>query len=285
MAVDPIYVSARAVLLDALQALGEQVDGVVVVGAQAIYLRTGDLQLRTAAYTTDADFALAPLKLLNEPHLDVALRAAEFYQGSDPGIWFKRVEVGGVSRAIEVDLMVPSGFASREGRRAARIPPHDRNTARKVDGLEAALVDHDRIIIPSLDGDGRGFAVRVAGPAALLVAKAFKIIDRLSDAAEARILNKDAEDVFRLMLAMSIADVEQRLIGLLTHEVAGPPCRQGLTWLGELFGVRAGRGIAMAALSLEGDTPIERIADVCIPFAKSLAELVDGPPSAPSRRT
>lgn len=64
MAVELIYASARAVLLDALQALGDQVDGVVVVGAQAIYLRTGDLQLRTAAYTTDADLALSPPRLM-----------------------------------------------------------------------------------------------------------------------------------------------------------------------------------------------------------------------------
>jgi hypothetical protein len=35
---DPQYVVARGVLLDALQALGEQRDAVIVVGAQAIYL-------------------------------------------------------------------------------------------------------------------------------------------------------------------------------------------------------------------------------------------------------
>ena len=37
---DPVYVLARRVLLDALQALGEQRSAVVLVGAQAIYLHT-----------------------------------------------------------------------------------------------------------------------------------------------------------------------------------------------------------------------------------------------------
>ena len=40
--VDPRYVAARRVLLDALDALASQRRAVVVAGAQAVYLRTGD---------------------------------------------------------------------------------------------------------------------------------------------------------------------------------------------------------------------------------------------------
>lgn len=43
---DPQYVAARAVLLDALEALGPQRDAVIVVGAQAIYLHTGVARAR-----------------------------------------------------------------------------------------------------------------------------------------------------------------------------------------------------------------------------------------------
>ena len=39
---DPLYVRARNALLDAADALVEQLDAVVLVGAQAIYLHTGD---------------------------------------------------------------------------------------------------------------------------------------------------------------------------------------------------------------------------------------------------
>jgi hypothetical protein len=46
---DELYLIARRVLLDALDALGEHRDAIVLVGAQAVYLRVGD-----------ADLALAP---------------------------------------------------------------------------------------------------------------------------------------------------------------------------------------------------------------------------------
>ena len=60
---DPLYVRARTALLDAADALTEQLDAVVLVGAQAIYLHTGDADFAAAEYTTDADFCVAPAAL------------------------------------------------------------------------------------------------------------------------------------------------------------------------------------------------------------------------------
>ena len=57
---DPLYVRARAALLDAVEALGIHRDAIVLVGAQAIYLHTGAADLAVAEYTTDADFAVRP---------------------------------------------------------------------------------------------------------------------------------------------------------------------------------------------------------------------------------
>jgi hypothetical protein len=57
---DPLYVRARTALLDAADAVAEQLDALVLVGAQAIYLHTGDAHFATAEYTTDADFCIAP---------------------------------------------------------------------------------------------------------------------------------------------------------------------------------------------------------------------------------
>jgi hypothetical protein len=45
---DPLYVAARRVLLDALEALGVQRDAVILVGAQAIYLYTGSIEFAIA---------------------------------------------------------------------------------------------------------------------------------------------------------------------------------------------------------------------------------------------
>lgn len=60
---DAVYVQARRVLLDALEALGDQRDALVLVGAQAIYLHTGEGDLAVAPYTTDGDIALDPSEL------------------------------------------------------------------------------------------------------------------------------------------------------------------------------------------------------------------------------
>lgn len=57
---DPLYVVARQVLLDGLAALGAHREAIILVGAQAIYLHTGDADLAVAPYTTDADVTLNP---------------------------------------------------------------------------------------------------------------------------------------------------------------------------------------------------------------------------------
>jgi hypothetical protein len=51
--VDPLYVAARRVLLDALEALAPHGDAVVIAGAQAIYLRTGHGGLAVAPYVSE----------------------------------------------------------------------------------------------------------------------------------------------------------------------------------------------------------------------------------------
>jgi hypothetical protein len=52
------------------------------VGAQAIYLHTGDVDLGVAEYTTDADLALDPDLLAEIPPLEQALESAGFFGSS-----------------------------------------------------------------------------------------------------------------------------------------------------------------------------------------------------------
>jgi hypothetical protein len=47
--------------------------------------------------------------------------------------------------------------------------------------LELSLVDNDVMDVRALDSDPRSFQVRVAGVAALLVAKVHKVAERLQD--------------------------------------------------------------------------------------------------------
>ena len=98
---------------------------------------------------------------------------------SEPGIWLAKASAGGEEILIPVDLIVPEGAASGEGRRAARLGVHGKRAARRAVGLEAALVDHSTMTIAALDPtDNRSLQAKVAGPAALFVAKAHKLNDR-----------------------------------------------------------------------------------------------------------
>jgi hypothetical protein len=86
---------------------------------------------------------------------------------------------------------------------------HERNVARIMRGLEPALVDHVTIDVRSLDRtDARCYGLRVAGPAALLVAKAVKLKERQADVAagrKSRLRGKDALDILRLLQAVPMA--------------------------------------------------------------------------------
>lgn len=81
----PLYIVARTVLLDALDALDQQRDAVVLVGAQAIYLHTGDADIAVPAFTTDGDLVIEPARLKDEPKLAEAMARAHFQPGVQPG--------------------------------------------------------------------------------------------------------------------------------------------------------------------------------------------------------
>jgi hypothetical protein len=205
MTVAPEYIAARTVLLDALAALGRHRRNVILVGAQAVYHHTGDGDLRVAVMTTDGDLVLDTRGLADDPEIAHALRSAGFAAGPNPGRWVGHGDVA-------VDLMVIPAQAntSRRDARAARIPPHERATARVTPGLEPALADHQPLTITALEPtDSRTFDIRVAGPAALLVAKLIKIGERLdqSEKRPDRLKEKDALDAFRILQTVSTADL------------------------------------------------------------------------------
>ena len=104
-----------------------------------------------------------------------------------PGMWFEYREIGGTKVKVPVDLIVPTEAAPPGGNRGARLKGHSKMGARKIPGLEASLLDHQSMTVGSLaDGDDRSFDIAVAGPVALLIAKAFKLHDRLENEARQR---------------------------------------------------------------------------------------------------
>lgn len=271
-AIDPQYVAARRVLLDALEALAEHEQAVIVAGAQAIYLRTGQGEIGIAPYTTDGDLAIDPALLRDEPQLDAAMRAAHFTRSlTEPGIWLARTNVDGKELTIPIDLIVPEGVARPGGRRGARLGPHGNRAARRAVGLEAALVDHSPITVGALEpSDTRKFDVEVAGVAAMLVAKAHKIHDRLESNRPGRAEDKDAADVYRLMQTTSPNDVAARLADLRKHEIAGPVTDAAIGYLVELFGRRSGQGVLMAVQALRIAIPEPQVATLATDYTSRL---------------
>lgn len=71
----------------------------------------------------------------------------------------------------------------------------------KVHGLEGALVSHKPGVILSLTpADPRAYTIEIASPAALLVAKAHKMADRAGETDVPRLNNKDAFDIYRILI-------------------------------------------------------------------------------------
>ena len=278
---DPIYVAARRVLLDALAALAPHGKAFIVVGAQAVYLRTqpNDVVVTVAPYTTDADLALDPTLLGDEPLLEDSMRRAGFeLRGNDddqtqPGIWSAIENVEGRDVIIPVDLIVPEAASTGGGRRGARLGAHGNRAARRAVGLEAALIDHDSMTISSLDPEDRRQAnVEVAGVAALLVAKAHKIHDRVATGRVDRLSDKDAADVYRIMQTASPPEVVATLRALLVDPLAGGVTEQALDYLRDLFGRRTGEGVAMAQRALRLATDEAQIATLSVSFTHRLRD-------------
>lgn len=258
---DPLYIQAREVLLDALEALGSHRKSVVLAGAQAIYLHAGEADLAVAPYTTDGDVALDPTLLDDEPPLEDALRGAGFVLTDQPGSWAGK-------DGIIVDLLVPASLGG-PGKRGARLGVHGKRVARKVHSMEVVLVDKDQHEISSLKQPGsRSFEIAVAGPASLLVTKLFKIAERVDVAS--RLRDKDALDILRLLRAISSETMATRMNKLKRAATTSAITQDAIGHLHDLFGTATARGSRMAARAATPLEDPETISNSCAALAEEL---------------
>ena len=229
------YVAARRVLLDALEALRPHLDAIVLVGAQAVYVHAplGDPR---PTYTTDADLALDPELLATHPDIARSLAERGFAPNAkgDPGSWVS-------NDGIVVDLMVPLGAMPPSRRRTAPLAGHGLLTARRTRGLELALFDNAPVTLTALETqDSRAIEVRVAGPAALVIAKAIKIQERVAGAREDRVISKDAGDLLRLLRNVSAESIGASLRDLAArHPVVQPVVSAAVDWLDDQLAGRS----------------------------------------------
>jgi len=264
-----LLVEARSTLLDALGALAEHRDAVIVIGAQAIYLHTGEAQVALAEATKDSDLALDARFLGSDPLIEEAMRQADFMPNPNgqPGSWMN-------VRGVPVDLMVPEAIAGPGGRRGVRVPPHAARAMRRAVGLEAVVVDHAPMEIRSLaQGDQRSFRANVAGPGALLVAKLHKVGERGRD--PARLVDKDAHDMYRLLVAIPTDVLASAFQALLANPLAGDVTAEALQFLRTLFAAGpTALGSVMAGRAERGIGDPDVVAASCVALASDLLEAV-----------
>jgi hypothetical protein len=181
--------------------------------------------LSVAPTTTDADVALAADRVADEPLLGGVLTNAGFVPGNNPGSWIGKGDVA-------IDIMVPDALCPPGGTRGARLPVHGNRVARRTLGLEAAIVDNEpREIVAFAPTDGRRRMLRVAGPAALIVAKIIKINERRDN--PRRLKPKDGPDVLRLLQLVDMKIISDCLRALLADPMAGDVTSKALVVLRE----------------------------------------------------
>ncbi len=87
-----LVVAARSALLDAMQALDAHRDALILIGAQAIYLHTGDAPVALAEATKDSDVAVDRGSWPTSRFLTPRCKQAGFspdLENPQPGSYFK----------------------------------------------------------------------------------------------------------------------------------------------------------------------------------------------------
>lgn len=180
-----------------------------------------------------------------------------------PGLWF-------TPDGIEIDFLVPSSIAG-SGRRGVDLGPrHDRLAAMRAGGLGAALVDNAPRRIEALDpADRRSTTIAVAGPAALLIAKLHKIGER-ADGPPARLLRKDASDLFLLLRAVETEALAATIQRLRQEPSTASTTESALRYLRGLFTRSTAAGIGLLRSAVAGIEDEQITAASCIALATDL---------------
>ncbi|MDN4639427.1 hypothetical protein QCD70_04140 [Agreia sp. PsM10] len=216
MSLTPELVSSRRVLVDVIERLEAQRDALVVLGAHAVWEVTKhDTDLPPMDPTHDADLGVIPQLLLHVPLLDQVMDAAglEPADMSRPGVWGLKTEQELPFRErLTIDLIAAASVAGgRLKGRSADVGSHGKRSVSKTQGTELSLVDKREMELESFEDSGQSVTAWVAGPAALLCAKAYKVIDRLDpkelERNPARYKPKDIADMYRLIVVSDGAEV------------------------------------------------------------------------------
>ncbi len=234
---DPAFSAAREILLDVLATLSVYPSSaIIVVGAQAVYLRTAMIIIDAAPFTIDSDIAIDPRIIPETPSLRALLEDHGYVlRDNQPGLYSAPHLEPHISEAANVDIIVPELFAADAGRRNANLQYDGSRAARRTAGLEIALYDNSPLDVGSFASPHRVLHnVHVAGRAALLVAKAHKLGDHIEDPTRP-MKAKDALDVYRLLAASPAGEIAGTLRSHAGKPNVDTVIVQAVTFLRKLF--------------------------------------------------
>jgi hypothetical protein len=224
---------ARASLVEAMRALHSiSNDGFIVVGAQAVYLRTAALRTTVPPFTLDGDIVADP-RLVRRPRFILqTLENAGFTLRGHSGLYHRAATPIELRRGTEIDIFVPGRFDNYwelEGFNRA-----DATAVMKQDGLELALFDKSTMDLTSEDGTS-GIPVLVAGILALTVAKGWKIGERFEQGSdEFAKIDKDVLDTYRLLAASSPNELAKAMQQLPKEPHIVDVAEKGISYLRKL---------------------------------------------------
>lgn len=208
-------VTSRRALINVITGLADQREALTVLGGHAVIEVTQGIPVLPPDDTTrDGDLGVIPQLLSDDPNLSARMTELgyEAARPERPGVWSP---ISQRDRDVHdrdcIDLIAPMSLArgdlaTNRSIRAARVGAHGRHAVSAARGTELSVIDRQWRTLRSFDV-GPTVDAYVAGPSALLCAKAHKIHDRL-DPAELRrnadrLRPKDFADLYRLLLVIT----------------------------------------------------------------------------------
>lgn len=207
---EPEIVSSRQALIDVIIGLSEHGEALTVLGGHAVTEVTRNVpSLPPPDTTRDGDLGVIPQLLTSDPRIPERMLELGYEQARPerPGVWSPIAQrERSIHARDSVDLIAPmslsrDGMTSRRAIRSARVGDHGTSVSATA-GTELSVVDRHRATLRAFDSDA-SVETYIAGPAALLCAKAHKIHDRMKPSElernSQRLRPKDFADVYRLL--------------------------------------------------------------------------------------
>jgi hypothetical protein len=180
--------AARSVLLELTHLLGEYQDSMVVVGGWVPQLLLSKAP-RKHIGSLDVDIALDHRSLTQVGYKTIMqlLLGRGYYQGEQPFIFFRTVQVGERTFEVEVDFLAGEYAGSKRGHRTQKVQDIHPRKARGCD-LAVSLATETTLSGTLPGGGADTVTLRVASIVPFLVMKAMALAGRL--------MEKDAWDIY-----------------------------------------------------------------------------------------